>query len=256
MNANTKRTVIASLAVAPWLLSSVGAVELTPLETLGKHIFFDPISIGTNRISCASCHDPGKGWILPDSTINSTTVVAPGAAALTQGSIKTPPNAYSTFSPIFQPDPNTPPFVVPWKGGNFWDGRAEGYGSPNDPNTLPEGDGIVSDTVTVLDLPLSKREAYKKYLGPTADQALNPFPNDVEQNITQQNVCQRVKFALYKYVYNQAYGEPINCSPFPYDNPAYKTSFKRIAVALAACCLLYTSPSPRDRTRSRMPSSA
>ena len=26
--------------------------------------------------------------------------------------------------------------------------------------------------------------------------------------------------------------------------------------ALSQCCLLYTSPSPRDRTRSRMPSSA
>ena len=26
--------------------------------------------------------------------------------------------------------------------------------------------------------------------------------------------------------------------------------------AQAKCCLLYTSPSPRDRTRSRMPSSA
>ena len=29
-----------------------------------------------------------------------------------------------------------------------------------------------------------------------------------------------------------------------------------ITVALYICCLLYTSPSPRDRTRSRMPSSA
>ena len=28
------------------------------------------------------------------------------------------------------------------------------------------------------------------------------------------------------------------------------------AVTLAKTCLLYTSPSPRDRTRSRMPSSA
>ena len=28
------------------------------------------------------------------------------------------------------------------------------------------------------------------------------------------------------------------------------------AIALAYTCLLYTSPSPRDRTRSRMPSSA
>ena len=31
---------------------------------------------------------------------------------------------------------------------------------------------------------------------------------------------------------------------------------KRKAPALAWTCLLYTSPSPRDRTRSRMPSSA
>ena len=29
-----------------------------------------------------------------------------------------------------------------------------------------------------------------------------------------------------------------------------------ITIALYICCLLYTSPSPRDRTRSRMPSSA
>ena len=29
-----------------------------------------------------------------------------------------------------------------------------------------------------------------------------------------------------------------------------------IPFALNECCLLYTSPSPRDRTRSRMPSSA
>ena len=35
------------------------------------------------------------------------------------------------------------------------------------------------------------------------------------------------------------------------DNPG-----ERFAVALEKLCLLYTSPSPRDRTRSRMPSSA
>ena len=34
------------------------------------------------------------------------------------------------------------------------------------------------------------------------------------------------------------------------------TSLARIREELANCCLLYTSPSPRDRTRSRMPSSA
>ena len=33
-------------------------------------------------------------------------------------------------------------------------------------------------------------------------------------------------------------------------------SFKALGGAYAVACLLYTSPSPRDRTRSRMPSSA
>ena len=42
-----------------------------------------------------------------------------------------------------------------------------------------------------------------------------------------------------------------------YDNDALATVFDK-STALAQCmdCLLYTSPSPRDRTRSRMPSSA
>eukprot|EP00656_Telonema_subtile_P050456 TRINITY_DN6536_c0_g1_i3.p1 TRINITY_DN6536_c0_g1~~TRINITY_DN6536_c0_g1_i3.p1 ORF type:complete len:104 (-),score=9.98 TRINITY_DN6536_c0_g1_i3:18-329(-) len=34
------------------------------------------------------------------------------------------------------------------------------------------------------------------------------------------------------------------------------TSGPRVHCACCAACLLYTSPSPRDRTRSRMPSSA
>ena len=34
------------------------------------------------------------------------------------------------------------------------------------------------------------------------------------------------------------------------------TGCRLMDVDLSGCCLLYTSPSPRDRTRSRMPSSA
>ena len=40
-------------------------------------------------------------------------------------------------------------------------------------------------------------------------------------------------------------------------NGAGKTTAFYMMVGLVSCnCLLYTSPSPRDRTRSRMPSSA
>ena len=38
-------------------------------------------------------------------------------------------------------------------------------------------------------------------------------------------------------------------------NPEYMTKHTKTALE-DACCLLYTSPSPRDRQKSRMPSSA
>jgi len=37
---------------------------------------------------------------------------------------------------------------------------------------------------------------------------------------------------------------------------ALRRSIERTSASLVYDCLLYTSPSPRDRTRSRMPSSA
>ena len=40
------------------------------------------------------------------------------------------------------------------------------------------------------------------------------------------------------------------------DYPNTWLILSRISMAQAKYCLLYTSPSPRDRTRSRMPSSA
>ena len=47
-------------------------------------------------------------------------------------------------------------------------------------------------------------------------------------------MCQRVKTAKYNHLYAQAFGEAIDCSPNPKNDPAYQTSFKRLAVALAA----------------------
>lgn len=238
-----KRRLKLTLQVSPWTttavaitwaglayglsLSSAQAASDAALKELGKHVFFDPISIPGNKQACASCHDPAKGWILPNSAINSSTVVAPGAKPHATGNIKPPSNAYASFSPPFRPAGG----FSAWEGGNFWDGRAEGYGAPGADGT-PHGDGAISETITVLDL--GANTEYAKYLGPTADQALNPFPNDVEQNIREKNVCQRVKTAKYKDLYVEAFGEPIDCRPNPKSSPAYKTSYKRIAVALAA----------------------
>jgi len=244
MKSHTKYLLAASIAVTPLMFlalddkveaeelgtQSVGPV-LTPIELLGKHIFFDEISRPANKQSCASCHAPAAGWTLPNSVINSTTVVSPGAMPHRQGGIKAPANAYASFSPVFQFS-FMDPMTAPWRGGNLWDGRAEGYGASA--GAAPQGDGGVSATVTLADLPVSKQGDYQKYLGPTADQALNPFPNPAEENVREHNVCLEVSTSKYRGLYEQAYGEPINCRPIPESNPAYLTSYKRIAVALAA----------------------
>jgi len=80
--------------------------------------------------------------------------------------------------------------------------------------------------------------AYQGFLGPTADQALGPFPNDVEQNVPVGNdggvpgaaaVCRHVQSAKYAALFGLAWGEPINCEP-----AGVAISVKRIAVAIAA----------------------
>ncbi|MEW6764389.1 MAG: cytochrome c peroxidase [Pseudomonadota bacterium] len=233
MNMNAKSLIAVSIAATPLLISPAGAagIQLTPIENLGKHVFFDPISIGNNVQGCFSCHDAGKGGVFPDSKVNEGPVVAPGASIFAQGNIKPPSNAYAFFSPRFQRDDTIAPPVPPYKGGNFWDGRAEGWGITG----TPEGDTTeAGDTITEADLPPSKVAAYKKYLGPTADQALRPFLNNLEQNTQAWNVCQHVRTGPYSTLYRQAYGESINCSSLPKSNPRYITSYKRLAVALAA----------------------
>ena len=189
-----KRSLVAGVAMtllSPFLWSG-SAAALTDIELLGKNIFFDKISKPEDQQACASCHDPAKGWTLPDSNINKTTVVAPGAKPKRLGSIKPPSNAYATFSPPFRPFPI--PFIPPWEGGNFWDGRAEGYGALD--LDTPVGNGNVSDTISLDDLPPTKQGVYQRYLGPTADQAWNPFPNKVEQNIRIRRVCRTVQGQL------------------------------------------------------------
>ena len=49
--------------------------------------------------------------------------------------------------------------------------------------------------------------------------------------------------------------QPLLVSPHQ-DRYFLVAGYRRLSAAKAIGCLLYTSPSPRDRTRSRMPSSA
>ena len=118
------------------------AVTLTPIEELGRSIFFDQnLSINAN-LSCASCHGPEAGWTGPLSVTNEGGSVYEGSIAGRFGDRKPPSAAYATLSPIFNQDKHGL-----FTGGNFWDGRATG----------------------------------EKLGNPAADQAQGPFLNPVEQ---------------------------------------------------------------------------
>lgn len=189
------------------------------LKLLGKFIFFDNIS-NPAGLSCASCHDPRTGGTGPTSAINESQVAMPGANPHSIGSLKPPSNAYATMIPPFRdlgfPKCNN---LLGFCGGNFWNGRSVGYG----------GDVLANSTAVVTPAVLGAMHQYEKYLGPTADQALNPFTNSMEHNMSVEAVCKHVENEKYSALYRLAWKEPIKC-----DAANVEVSFKRIAVALSA----------------------
>ena len=148
------------------------AEELTPIEMLGKSLFFDKIS-SPDWMSCATCHAPETGWTGPIAGINKQGAVYRGAVPTRFGNRKPPSAAYATLSPIFYYDADEGLFV----GGNFWDGRATGENLGN----------------------------------PAADQALGPFLNPVEQNNpSKQAVLEQIASSKYVDQWEEVWGDPIN----------------------------------------------
>lgn len=214
---------------------SINAHALSPFEDdyelklLGKFVFFDNIS--NPRVqSCSSCHDPRTGGTGINSFINLTQVAENGADPGAVGSLKPPTNAYATLIPSFHSGPESgcrgPASSC---GGNFWNGRSVGFDGDLFPNSTFDID------IDIIPESLSR---YDKYLGPVADQALNPFSNDVEQNVPDgiddglagaEFVCRHVKKSRYGFLYDLAWGEPIMC-----DEEHVAASFQRIGVALSA----------------------
>lgn len=150
--------------------SAKAAASLTLKERLGRAIFFDTNLSRPRGQSCASCHDPKTGFSNPDSTINATIAVHPGAIDDRFGNRKPPTASYAGFSPVFHFDQTE----GLWIGGMFFDGRATG-------ETL--GD-------------------------PLAEQAQAPFLNPVEQNMPSAvEVCKEVAKAKYAGLFKQVWGK-------------------------------------------------
>lgn len=228
MNVPLKVFVTAACCPLLWAGTALSQANVPALEDLGKRVFFDNIS-EPSRMACATCHVPDNGWTAGVAGINLGQVAVTGADPHTVGGRKPPSVAYASFSPNFrETEPGTTscadgvgfPFLC--EGGIFWDGRADGTAIG------PE----------VFDSDIALEAAYTEFLGPTADQALGPFPNDVEQGVPDGNdgglpgaeaVCRHVQEAKYAELFEIAWGEQIDCEP-----SGVASSFKRIAVAISA----------------------
>lgn len=107
-------TSIAVLAVT----ASAGEQRQRKLAELGEALFFDP-NLSLNRhMSCASCHDPAKGFADP-GTNRLLGAVSLGDDGHSFGDRNAPTVTYAAFSPEFHRDSDGR-FI----GGQFWDGRA------------------------------------------------------------------------------------------------------------------------------------
>jgi len=111
-------------SVAASIASSAVAEDLTPVEQLGKALFFDANLSVTGTQSCSTCHDPAQGFTSPHSNFNAAGAVVEGAVAGQFGNRKPPSVAYASFSPVLSHiiDDGDVTFV----GGAFLDGRATG----------------------------------------------------------------------------------------------------------------------------------
>lgn len=156
-------------AVLGLTMATAAAQELTPVEQLGKALFFDPNLSTPPGQSCAVCHAPETGFTGPDSIINAGPAVYPGAIHVRAGNRKPPTAAYGGDSPVLWFDD----LEGLWLGGMFWDGRATGW-------TL--GD-------------------------PLAEQAMGPFLNPLEQNVPNMRlVIIAVSKSAYAPLFEQVWG--------------------------------------------------
>lgn len=170
--------IVSALSLAVTLSAPMAVAQpLTPMEELGKSIFFDKdLSLNGNQ-ACASCHAPEVGWTGPDAEINTLGSVYEGSVSGRFGNRKPPSSAYATFSPILHKEIHKKQLL--FVGGSFWDGRATG----------------------------------EKLGSPAADQAQGPFLNPLEQALpSSAEVVSKVCSSDYGGLFVAVWG-PGACDP-------------------------------------------
>lgn len=159
--------ILAVIVYTSFCTKKIETAKLTPIEELGKKLFFDTNLSEPRGQSCAACHGPKVGWTGPDSAVNEGGAVYPGAVNTRFGNRKPPASAYAGMSPILHQDEKGD-FI----GGMFWDGRATG----------------------------------EKLGDPLAEQAMGPFLNPLEQNNPdKKSVVIKVKSSDYVSLFEKVF---------------------------------------------------
>jgi cytochrome c peroxidase len=184
-----RQSLILGLSVSLGTAPLPAETQLSPLEQLGRALFFDPQLSQPPGQACASCHNPITGWVSPQSSAEPASAIREGAVAGRFGNRRPPMAAYASFSPPLHVDAAEDHFV----GGNFWDGRATGW-----------------------------------LLGhATAEQALGPLLNPVEQNLSSSTeVVHRVCHGDQAEAFQAYFGAEVCTNPV--------AGFNALARAIAA----------------------
>ncbi|RJL02324.1 cytochrome-c peroxidase [Paracoccus siganidrum] len=95
------------------------ADRLEALEELGRQLFHEPLLSRNGSQSCATCHDPDHAFTDPRETA-AGRAVSLGDDGTSHGDRNTPTLSYAFLSPAFHRDDKGR-----YKGGQFWDGRAD-----------------------------------------------------------------------------------------------------------------------------------
>lgn len=156
------------LLVSALTTGMIGSGKLSPIEELGKRLFFDIDLSDPQGQSCAVCHTQQFGWTGPNEDLNAAGSVYEGAVKGRFGNRKPPTSAYAGDSPVLHIDEEGT-FV----GGMFWDGRASGE--------------LLGD--------------------PLAEQAMGPFLNPLEQNNPdKKSVVIKVRDSEYTDLFEEVWG--------------------------------------------------
>jgi cytochrome c peroxidase len=151
-----------------YVAAQKSVAKLSPMEELGKRLFFDKALSTPQGQECAVCHGPSVGFTGPDEVINKTGGVYEGAVKGRFGNRKPPASAYAGGSPKLHQDA-----AGDFVGGMFWDGRATG--------------DALGD--------------------PLAEQALGPFMNPLEQNMPdKKSIILAVKKSDYAALFEKVWG--------------------------------------------------